>query len=275
MRNGSGRHVWLNSVSLEDADASIVVYRCVEPDIDMPVEYGDRLGGDGQVLLSRRRKSKKVQVQFRIRGFNNLVKRAEVLDAVSAWANPGGALEISERPGKRLNVVCVKLAQRSSGRKLADIYELEFETTAIPYWENATQTRFTLSGEGETDSNITIPGSAPTVLDVAFEAESAIDSLTISITGNDAKTSSMTFEVGTAAGDTITIGHDANGILSAVRHDSINDADIDILPYRTAESSDDLTVSGGIASLSVSPEFEGNATGIAWSASVTTRGRWL
>ena len=81
-------NAYLNGVSLRDLDPRILVRTVNEQAPQESTEYGDRPGEDGQVLISRRRETRRVSIVFAVRELRDLTARANVVDAANRWDAP-------------------------------------------------------------------------------------------------------------------------------------------------------------------------------------------
>lgn len=144
----------LGGVTLSSLDKSICVTDVRE---EAPV-YREALTPawlEGQRLLSRTRESLSVTVRFAIHE-DGLARRSEVLRAVYAWAENGGALTISSRPGQRLQVICTALPDLSCEDWLEEL-TLRFTTSHTPWWETSAVAR----AAGNSIMTLDVPGNAP------------------------------------------------------------------------------------------------------------------
>ncbi len=106
----------------------------------------------GQHLIYQTRDSLSVEISFAIQE-DNLRLRRQALQNVLAWAEKGGVLTISDRPGQQLAVICTALPTMAAA-DWTEPLTLVFTTTRNPYWESTTLTQLTGSG------SMTVPGTA-------------------------------------------------------------------------------------------------------------------
>ena len=112
------------------------------------------LAGEGQQLLSRCRESLTVHIRFALH-LEDPALRSEALSLVSQWAEAGGVLRISPRPGMQLPVYCAALPARTA-RAWDEALTLSFTTTHCPYWEDDAAAQ--ASGQGAV--TLYVPGTA-------------------------------------------------------------------------------------------------------------------
>lgn len=218
--------------------------------VTMPLHSG------GQQLLERERESVSIHVRFSIHE-ENPIRRRTVLGAIQHWAEEGGYLTTTERPGLRLMVTCTSLPAMS-GKDWTEELTLTFTTTHAPYWEDAEQT--SASGTGEV--TLVAPGTAqfaPVNAVIVNTTASTVTRLTVSCGDTQ-----MTFAgISLPSGGQFALAHTSAGKLTA-RVGSTS-----VLHCRTADSSDDLLAPCGescIASVSAS---------VSLYAFFNTRGRYV
>lgn len=209
----------------------------------------------GLKLLRRVRESLTVRVSFLMHEYDP-ARRRELLSRVHAWADRGGWLTTSDRPGQRLSVVCDTLPTLSA-LCWSDELQLEFTAYAVPFWETEAES------ETVTDSTatLTLDGNAdgcPVSAEITNAGANTLTTLTLQC-GN----TQMTFDgLALAPGGAFTLTAE-NGLLRAeVQGESV-------LMRRTADSSDLLLADGGVeTAVRVSADQ-------AVHARFHARGRWL
>ena len=244
------QNAYINNLGLREADARIISVRAIEADAQVDASYSAWPSRPGQMPLKRLRRSKKIQVQFMIRELYDLAARNAVLDAVNAWARDG-VLEISARPDKMAQVIVTKYANAADIRNYTDAYTVEFEACGVPFWQDKTPARLELSGT-EGSGSLVVGGNVGTVLEAQLTpTEGTLGALTITATGADGRAASFAFSgLNVASGTTLTITHDAWGVLR------IYAGDAGLMGKRAPESADELTISPGAATVA----FEADTT---------------
>lgn len=183
----------------------------------------------GLMLLRRVRESLTIRVSFIIPEYDPVRRRA-LLSRLHAWADPGGVLTTSDRPGQQLQVVCDTLPMLSA-LSWSDVIHIDFTAYALPFWEYVAETE-------SADGMLTLPGDAeeiPVACEITNTGEEAITTLTIACGDTQ-----MTF-----AGLSLSPG----GIMTLACPDGLLCAEAEgrsVLMLRTAESSDLLLADGGV-----------------------------
>ena len=222
------------------------------------VRASDIAGRNGKLYTRTVTSSAGVTVSFEIHT-PDVRRRAAIMEDVQRWAMPGGVLTTSDRPDRVLRVVCESLPIIGSAQKWTGTCSIGFVAYAVPFWEDEAPRRVTISGNGS--KSLFAPGfAAPASVEAAVKntGSSAISS--VKLTAGD---TSMTFiGISLSSGQTMTLAHDARGLLTA----RIGGASV--LDKRTAASSDELELEPGKnATLSV-------ATNGTSSTTFEVRGRY-
>lgn len=258
--------VWLNNKGLADIDDSIYIVDIVQPDIDQQVIKAESSLGGGTRYIATRRFSLPVEIHFLVRE-RNIARRAEILDRIRGWAQPG-YLTTTEHPGKRLYVVCSRLPSASAQRWTE---ELTMALTAydVPYWEDERPLSCTVHCEPyNTEASFTHQGTArmyqrgtaPAPMDATITANAALNK--VRLVGGEAYKYLQFDGLGMKAGDVLTISHDERGILYA----KVNGESV--LHKRTTASQDDLMVKPGENTITLRADN-------VCTAVCEVRGRWL
>lgn len=211
----------------------------------------DIAGRNGKLYTRTATSSTGVTVSFEIHT-QDVRRRAAIMEDVQRWAMPGGVLTTSDRPDRVLRVVCESLPTVGSAQKWTGISSIGFVAYAVPFWEDETPRRVSITGNGR--KSLFVPGfAAPASVEakVTNTGSGAISSVTL--TAGD---TSMTFAgLSLGAGQTMTLAHDARGLLTA----RIGGASV--LGKRTAASSDELELEPGKnAALSVTTNGTASTT---------------
>ena len=208
-------------------------------------------GRNGKLYTRTVTSSTGVTVSFEIHT-PDVRRRAAIMEDMQRWAMPGGVLTTSDRPDRVLRVVCESLPTVGSAQKWTGISSIGFVAYAVPFWEDETPRRVSITGNGR--KSLFVPGfAAPASVEakVTNTGSGAISSVTL--TAGD---TSMTFAgLSLGAGQTMTLAHDARGLLTA----RIGGASV--LDKRTAASSDELELEPGKnAALSVTTNGTASTT---------------
>lgn len=244
----------LNGVSLDSLDPCIHITDLTELPPRQRIVTAPCIPG-GLHVLQRVRESLTVRVRFLLRAYEPQARRA-AMQKVFAWAEGGGVLTFSDRPGQQLQVVCDTLPGMSSLCWL-DEMELSFTACRVPYWESAQPVTLSISDSGM----LAVPGTAPSApLTCQVVNLGAAPLTSLMLTAGDA---SMKFTgLSIAPGSAFTLGL-RNGVLSAACSGE------SLLMHRTADS-DDLLIAPCGADCPVSVEADQSV-----SATFVARGRYL
>ncbi|MBE5795815.1 MAG: hypothetical protein E7327_00370 [Clostridiales bacterium] len=187
----------------------------------------------GLRLLRRVRESLTVRVSFLI-AEEDPVRRRTVLQALHRWAEPGGLLTVSDRPGQHLTVQCDTLPTMSA-LCWTDELAIEFTAYAVPFWETDESAKVTTGSS----ATLTLPGNAdecPVGAVVTNNGSAALTTLTLRCGDTQ-----MTFSgLSLAAGKKFTLGM-SDGLLYADANGT------GALMLRSGDSSDLLLADGGAA----------------------------
>lgn len=258
--------VWLNNKGLADIDESIYIVDIVQQDIDQQVIKAESSLGGGTRYIATRRFSLPIEIHFLVRE-RNIARRAEILDRIRGWAQPG-YLTTTEHPGKRLYVVCSRLPSASAQRWTE---ELTMALTAydVPYWEDERPLSCTVHCEPyNTEASFSHQGTArlyqrgtaPSPMNAIITANAALNK--VRLVGGEAYKYLQFDNLGMRAGDVLTISHDERGILYA----KVNGESV--LHKRTMASQDDLMVKPGENTITLRADN-------VCTAVCEVRGRWL
>lgn len=209
----------------------------------------------GLRLLTRVRESLTVRISFVIPEYDPARRRA-LLQKLHAWADPGGALTTSDRPGQLLHVACDTLPMLSA-LAWSDVVNIDLTAYETPFWQQAEETCVITSGEAV----LTLPGDAedvPVSCTVTNTGSSAVTTVTL-VCGS----TQMTFSgLSLHPGESLVLDASGAHLSAAVNGESM-------LMHRTGESSDLLLADSGAAT-PVSVTADGTV-----SAAFHARGRLL
>ena len=250
-------------VGLDGVELSAIAPEIIVTDIThnapvREVRASDIAGRNGKLYTRTVTSSAGVAVSFEIHT-PDVRRRAAIMEDVQRWAMPGGVLTTSDRPDRVLRVVCESLPTIGSAQKWTGTCSIGFVAYAVPFWEDEAPRLVTISGHGS--KNLFVPGfAAPASVEAKVTNTGSGAISTVTLTAGD---TSMTFEgLALGAGQTMTIAHDARGLLTA------RVSGTSVLDKRTAASSDELELEPGKnATLSV-------ATNGTASTTFEVRGRY-
>lgn len=221
----------LNGVSAESVDASI----CVTDLTELPPRRrvsSVPMPGHGLRILKRVRESLTVRVSFVIREYDPVLRR-DAARRLHAWADSGGWLTVSDRPGLRLQVVCETLPALSA-LCWTDELQLDFTAFGIPFWELEEET------EASTDStaSLLLPGDAdecPVDADVVNQGSGTLTTVSL-----QCGRTRMTFDgLSLLPGEALLVKCSGDVFCAEA-------AGASVLMHRTGDSSDMLLADGGV-----------------------------
>ena len=244
----------LNSISLSSLDDSICVLDIREESPSLRMTSMPLLCA-GRRLFSRQRESISVQIAFAIHESDSL-RREEVFQAVLAWAESGGLLSVSTRPGQLLRVVCTA-PPALSAENWTETLLITFTSAAEPWWEAAELTQSSSTGT----MTLEVPGNAPDAPVSAMVVNTGteeITRLTLYCGGTQ-----MVFEgISLPAGGVFLMDHAAGLLTAMIGSESV-------LKHRTPDSADLLLAPCGASCTAYA------SAGQPTSTVFSVRGRYL
>lgn len=233
----------LDGVELSAIAPEIIVTDITHNASVREVRASDIAGRNGKLYTRTVTSSAGVTVSFEIHT-QDVRRRAAIMEDVQRWAMPGGVLTTSDRPDRVLRVVCESLPTVGSAQKWTGISSIGFVAYSVPFWEDEAPRRVIITGNGS--KSLFVPGfAAPASVEATIKNTGSGTISTVTLTAGD---TSMTFTgLALKAGQTLTLAHDARGLLTA------RIGGTSVLAKRTAASSDELELEPGTtAALSVS-----------------------
>ena len=261
--------VSLGGVQLDEIDPRIIIkgIECSSGKDNVTTVPTGR--GDGTRITGKRRESVEVQVKFSMNiRRDTMEERAEVLEAVNAWAVAGGWLRINYKPNRRMYADEVVTPGEGDLWKRLSEYTIIFRAHAIPFWtENSAVSAVTKTSK-EAGGTITAAGSAETPAELTLENMSGALINQAEITINGYK---MTFEaLGLEANESLVIDHSITKGKFVIRIRIRNAAGNyrSILAKRTEDSADEFMMAPGENAFSFSAQR-------ACRLTVNCRGRFV
>lgn len=258
------KRVALGGVELDELDDSIVI-RSVDPGV--PHEstgMENRAGGFGSRLTMQHWDSLDVTVAFAIDiPKRDMVRRREVFDAVIAWANTKGWLTTNQMEGRRVWVGKVVTPGAWDMWNWTAEYRIIFRVFGDPFWRDVEPTEVTKKTVSKGNVQIQIGGTAPGVLDIAFENVSGkqINDVTFTVDGKDL----ILKGVNLASNETLNLTHTAEGLIRLRAVAGSNSRNV----YNVLRGADDSYVQPGTTvTVAVDASRAGNL-------SVKSYARWL
>ena len=243
--------VALGGVELSELAPEIIVTDIVHNAPVRELKASDIAGRNGKLYQRTVTSSAGVTVYFEIHT-QDVRRRSMIMEDVQRWAMPGGVLTTGDRPDRMLRVVCEGRPAVGSALKWTGSCAVGFTAYAVPFWEDETPRRVSISGNGS--KSLFVPGfAAPAGVEanVKNTGSGAITSVKLT-----ARNTFMEFTgLSLAPGQTLTLAHDVRGLLTA------RIGETSVLANRTAASSDELELEPGTtAELSASTDGTSSTT---------------
>ena len=258
------RRVALGGIELDELDESIVI-RSSDPGVPHESTGAEnRAGGFGSRLTMQHWDSLDASVTFAINiPKQEMTRRREVFDAVIAWANDLGWLTSNMMEGRRLWVGKVVVPGSGDLWNWLAEYTITFRVFGEPFWRDIEPTDVVKKTISKGTVQIQVGGTAPGVLDLAFENASGkqINDVTFTVNGKNL----ILKGVNLAADETLRLTHTAEGLvrLRAVKADnSYRNV------YALLRGADDSYVTPGTMDVTLDASRAGNLT-------VRNYARWL
>lgn len=247
--------VSLNGISLETLHDSILILDVNYDDPGRVYENVTTAKRDGSIPVSHYKEQATVNISFEIHEYD-IAKRQKICQSVIAWAKKGGILETNDREGQMLFCICETLPYISSVRNWTDELIITFTAYSIPYWQEKTPSRLTLSGT--TGSGyLYVPGSAPkTYVEATVTANAALTSISLTVKDTTITLSNLAV----ASGKSVVISYD-DKMIQSIKADGVS-----VLGKRTG--ADDLIAECGVRN---AVSFTANAS---CSVTFSARGLW-
>jgi phage-related protein len=252
----------LNGVEMHALDPTIVVRGVQESSPAWKIDTGSKGEGVGLFINRVEKQSRSVTITFGIFARDPL-KRSQVLQAVAAWAAPGGILTTDYRDGQWLRVICTQLPNVDNIREWTEDFQVTFTAYQIPYWSSTEKTQITIAAgtSGTATMNLKETAGGKLCAIVANNSGSSLASLGVFANG---KRIALT-EMSVASGSSIVLDYDDNDI-QRIRKITGSTAS-SYLAYRTTDSDDYVPLEYGANTIIVS-----SSVAVSWT--IYTYGRW-
>ena len=228
--------VWLDDVALSSVskDVQIRDIKYAPPTMqDTTHAYG---ANNGAVVVRRYVGSSMVTLSVEIHVYNT-VERQRVCEDLAAWASKGGTLRTSDRPDKRLKVMCQTLPAVTSALSWTEAIPIVFVSYAFPYWEDDAETSVSL--DGTSDSGVLFGGGyadRPFVSVSATVKSGTLTAFSVLVGETGITLTGLSVE----AGHTVVIDYDERHLMT------IDSDGVSLYNKRVATSSDDLRLEVGV-----------------------------
>lgn len=224
------RHLsaFVNGVSLTAAVPNAIIREIHFDAAESDLTTGDRPGMYGQRVLGLHRKSLHVGVEFVVRELFDLTARSHAQEDAAAWAQDG-RLEVSNKPGRYLQMVCTGRPALLAARDYTQVLRADFTALAVPYWQDLSTVAVTLTGTENTGTLRPVGTFGP--LRLAVTVTPTADTLTtLTLTAGDTQMAFSGLSVTAAA--PLILDYDVHDLLT------ITSGGVGQLSHRTG--SDDL-----------------------------------
>ena len=191
----SFREQWvkLNGVDPTSVHDAILLQHIAEHAPEIDVKTAERAGSPGAFVTSWRPTKREVDIVFAVRERTDFAVRAAAVAAVCAWAQGGGWLTLSSRPGLRMAVVPSELPAIGKLRDWTQDITMTLTAYAWPMWEEAEPIEISLSGASEYTGTITVGGTCETRLEATLRCTTTLlRSAEITVGGQTMTLSGMT-----------------------------------------------------------------------------------
>lgn len=254
--NGRVQKVWLNGVEFSTVHPALLLQHINEGELKLSQRWTERPGG-GQILNGNTRLQREITIEFAIRDGRDYARRMEAFTAICAWAQDGGWLEVSDRPGKRIRVELAQFPVIGKLRDWAEDMAIHFTAGWYPLWEECTPAVKSVAGSSG-NVQLIVPGNTKSHLAVKITSSSALSSIVL---GCDATNTEIRIAPATAiaANTEIKLGYDENHLMY------ITAGGAPIMRYRSG--ADDIILNPGACTVRYALNAEGAVqflTGGAW-----------
>lgn len=255
--------VALNGIELHSLDGGIVLQGVDEGAASWNITTGSRAGKDGQYINNFEKRYRDVVVSFAIAEKHDLIRRADILQRVCAWAAGGGDLTVSYRDRQRLRVVCAQLPAVKTLTKWAETYSITFRAYAVPFWQNMDAESANIASGTSGSATLRVKESAGGKLccEATNTSGGTVNTLSIAANGQSIQLQNLSL----ANGHKVIIDYDERDI-QRIRTTN-GSTYVSVLGNRTTNSDDDILLNCGTNTVTVT-------SGAAMSWKVYTYGRW-
>lgn len=225
--------VWLDGMGLEDISPRVKI-KTIEPGVPaMTLKTADNAKYSGVRFLMQKEGSRTVKITFRVLEADEQ-RRENILADILTWTR-GSRLELTDRPGLYLPVLCTALPMMKNQRDYTTDLTMTF-TAFNPAWRAMVPTTTTLkTTSGVSASAFIQPTGTEDATFLEFEIKNT-SSVTMNTASVAANGRSFAFSgLGLVSGETLAVRYDDDGLLSITTLGGVSK-----LHCRTAQSDDDL-----------------------------------
>ena len=220
---------WMNGVALGSVSPDLYITEISTRPASRTTVTSEIYGRNGELEGATKWKGTSVVISFVIKK-NTETNRQKIVSDVAAWAERG-VLEVSDRPGQQLHVVCTAPPYVPGMSSWTDPISLTLQTMEKPFWEEKSPVVLTLSGTSGS-GDLYIPGNVGDALvDVTVTPTSGtMANCTLTVAGNTFTLNG----VNATTSDPLKVSYDDYGFLSIKRGTT------SVMDKRTGASADDL-----------------------------------
>ena len=205
--------MWLNGNSLEEINSRVRIVDIVEHPPDRDIELEDRAKYHGMHYLGTRINSRVIEVVFVIAARDKTLRRL-LLEEVLALFDTNGELELSNRDGQYINVICTEAPSIDSHRDYMNTLKLEY-ISVDPFWQNRAPESATVNLAASVAGSVSISPTGN--VDQSFmtftlknTSGGTINTFSIAVNGYGFSFTAL----GLAAGATLVCSYDSEGYLT-------------------------------------------------------------
>lgn len=236
------KRISLGNQQLDTVDPSIVI-RSIEPGTPKKnVMAVDRMYGNGQRITGVHWQTLETKVHWAMDiPKRDMSERRRVFDAVAAWANRKGWLEVGWMNGIGMYVDDVTFDDAGDLWNWTNEYTITFKAYNVPFWQELWPYQFVGIHTAAGQFDYTVKGCLTSVMDIEIQNISGMTIQDIKIEVRGAVSSNMWLQnVGLGGYDTLYINHGANGILRIL--DNYGNSKLSCM---NVTSTDDLYIAPG------------------------------
>ena len=254
------RRVSVGGVQLDSLDSRILILKVDDPVPDESRNAANLYAGDGigSRITSRHIASKKFSVTFSLKiNKRDYSARSKLIEKINKWAQAGGTLTSSTRPGRKMTVVCTGKAAVGDPREWTKEYTISFEANEKPYWENTETNSASRSTIANATLNLEASGELDTLLNATIQNASGASISQVKLTKGNYKI--QLNDLGFAGGETLVIDHSSDNILR-IRIRNTGGSYRSVMSKRTEDSTDEILLSPGNNAVAFSASRACNVT---------------
>jgi len=256
----------LGGIELHSIDPAIYIQRINEGAPGIEVSAGNRSGNSGQHVNGIQRKTMDISIQFSINlPKTEILRRAEILQQVNAWAAAGGNLTVNYRDRQKLRVKCISYPGIDGIDRWTENYEIQFRAFPIPFWQSMDAESVTVAATASQNASISLreTGGGLLCFSAANSSGSTVNTLTIASNNRHFSFTGL----GLADGEKLQADYDEDGV-QRIRIQASGGTWRSAMAARETNSYDDIILNPGLNTVSLTA-----GASVAWQ--IWTYGRWI